>query len=496
MQRWRLLLTLLGVGWAVPAAAAAPTPEPPFARAHWLEDYAFLKRQLEQRHSNLAWFASPEGGLNLPALNRRTLAALSAAQSDREARQAIRSFVAVIGDGHFSELAFLEPSVAPATPEPPSVKLGLLDPSAGCAALGYAEKSPVAFSLPFESLPGFRLMADGVATNFRVGNLLIDGRMIGIIRLKNFGRTQFPNACLKAWNTAPPDLARDGSAFFRLVTIEWLSELCAWLRRFSNEGAAAILVDVGNNSGGDESADWAARLFTDRPVRSARLWMTAGPLTDQYLDEQAAALKEVESRATGTVAAEWVVRARAVLAQRRRQAAGRACDLHWVWKERRRWNPPGCSRLAEVGWASGPFWPRDQVERGDAIVRERLYWPAIAAPFEGAWTGPTYVLTDGKSYSAAEMFTAVMRDNGIAKTMGLRTGGDGCGFMVDGPPTVLPHSKLRFRIGNCVRLRMDGSDEVAGIQPDIPVPPVENESARARAMRLLRMLQQDLSSSR
>jgi hypothetical protein len=58
--------------------------------------------------------------------------------------------------------------------------------------------------------------------------------------------------------------------------------------------------------------------------------------------------------------------------------------------------------------------------------------------------------------------------------------------MVEAEPLVLPHSQLRFRMPNCVRLRADGSNEVAGVAPDIRIEAVEGESARARATRLLR----------
>ena len=105
-----------------------------------------------------------------------------------------------------------------------------------------------------------------------------------------------------------------------------------------------------------------------------------------------------------------------------------------------------------------------------------------------------YVVTDGRTYSSAEMFSAVMRDNGIAKTIGLRTGGDGCGFMQEEKPFVLTHSKLRFRIPDCVRLRADGSDEVAGIAPDMPILPTEGESDRARAARAIATIENDLTT--
>ncbi|HKQ12784.1 MAG TPA: S41 family peptidase, partial [Steroidobacteraceae bacterium] len=113
-------------------------------------------------------------------------------------------------------------------------------------------------------------------------------------------------------------------------------------------------------------------------------------------------------------------------------------------------------------------------------------------PTRGAWNGPVYLLTDSGTASAAEMFAAQMRDRGIAKTVGVRTLGLGCGSMVESAPLTLPHSRLSVRIPNCVRLRADGTDEVAGVAPDFPVLPTANESPRARAARVLAVIDRDL----
>ena len=63
--------------------------------------------------------------------------------------------------------------------------------------------------------------------------------------------------------------------------------------------------------------------------------------------------------------------------------------------------------------------------------------------------------------------------------------------MTDGPPLILAHSRLRFRIPNCLRLRADGTNEVAGIAPDFPLPPTDGESARARAAHAVRIAATD-----
>jgi C-terminal processing protease CtpA/Prc len=113
----------------------------------------------------------------------------------------------------------------------------------------------------------------------------------------------------------------------------------------------------------------------------------------------------------------------------------------------------------------------------------------------GTWTGPLYVLTAGRTYSAAEGFAATLQNNHAAKILGSQTGGDGCGFMNGTKPVVLPNSGLRFRLPNCVRIRADGTDEVAGVKPNFPILPKEGEDALARAQRTLDTLYADLKAT-
>jgi len=48
---------------------------------------------------------------------------------------------------------------------------------------------------------------------------------------------------------------------------------------------------------------------------------------------------------------------------------------------------------------------------------------------------------------------------------------------------------------NCMRLRADGSNEEAGIAPDIPILPTEQESDRARADRALAAIAKDMAQA-
>jgi hypothetical protein len=64
----------------------------------------------------LVWIAA--GGVDLPSLDRATQEALTRSQTDAEAANAIRRFIAGFHDGH---LAAAAPGPQPTTPEPPTV---------------------------------------------------------------------------------------------------------------------------------------------------------------------------------------------------------------------------------------------------------------------------------------------------------------------------------------------------------------------------------------
>lgn len=490
-----LSVTLL-VAWACPAGAEAAG----FDRAGWLRDYAVLKHSLERDYANLAWFASPQGGVDLPAADRLAQRNLRAAENDAQARMAIEDFVASFHDGHLSTLPALLASDE-LTDEPPLLRLGSLDAASGCAALGeegkYASNTQISFSLPFESLPGFELDSDGLSRPFRSGTLVAaDGTRIGLLRIKSFLPMEYPQTCLTAW---PKALAASGTGdddrLRAFVTAynedEWYSTLAWQLERFHDSRVSVVVVDIGNNHGGDDSGDTATRLFTDQPVHSSRLLVSQSPTGMAYLDEKISGLREALNAHPNTDAERALRESLARFLSAKKHLQDDACDLHWVWQTQRDWNGGRCRRLIDAGSAAGPLDYAAASAFGDADIAKHLHWPTRMNDHWAAWRGPVYVLTDARSHSSAEMFAATLQNNRLARTVGERTGGDGCGFMGESDPVVLPYSRMRIRIPNCVRLRADGSDEVAGILPDLPVSRREGESARARAQRVVTAVVED-----
>jgi hypothetical protein len=478
-----------------PMQAAPPT----FDRKAWMEDYAYLKTQLERTYSNLAWFASPQGGVDLPGLDRRTQRALQTAESDADARAALLGFIEGFQDGHLRALPSLQSSVGEVL-KPPPAAFDALDADSAIAALGYAPSTSVAFSLPFESLEGSSLECDGLSQPFRASLLTTaKGKKLGLVRIPRFRELDSsPAPGVSAWSAAvKAGHPVDRSAVKETITEAWFQALADRLRRFREEKVEAVIVDVGGNSGGNDSGDWMVRFFTPRAVHSARLFMAASPMASQYFDEQLAELRSaIKDEAKLSLEIRQAIRSGIeAFEQRKIRAASLTCDLTWVWRERRPWKPGESSRLMEAGYASGQLDYFPPSYPGERKQVESFYWAARVDAFRGAWSGPVYVLTDGRTGSSAEMFTAAIRDNGIARTVGTRTVGAGAGFMIDGPPLVLPNARLRFQVPNCLRLRADGTDEVAGIAPDLPVLPTEGENSRARAMRVLAAIEADLPAA-
>jgi C-terminal processing protease CtpA/Prc len=134
-------------------------------------------------------------------------------------------------------------------------------------------------------------------------------------------------------------------------------------------------------------------------------------------------------------------------------------------------------------YATGVFdWLPDGA-LADVGARAELYSPFGRDVPTGVWTGPLYVLVDRRSASATEALVAMLKDNGAATVIGERTFGAGCGYMDGGLPIELPHSGWVVRMPDCARFRIDGTNEIEGIEPDVPLPWTELGGAeRARAL--------------
>ena len=342
------------------SCAIRPAGTQEFNRPAWIDDYTMLKHELENRYANLAWFASPEGGVDLPTLDRHTLALLAAAKTDDDAKAAILGFVRSFHDGHFSQTgggdaagAAANRAVAPLNPT-----YHRDDAASGCAALNFVASDPPQFSLPFETLAGFKLYADGISTPFRAAVLQAgEGHArVGIVRIPAFEELVTFASCLAGWKR---DDVWDSTGTLpgprclrQAVQASWYSDLADILRRFARDSVAAVAVDVGNNSGGDDSGDIAARLFTIKPLHSSAMWMSQDSSAAwPYFNEEITALTSAQQRDPSST----LVKDALDGFLRERDRLKEPCSMSWVWAERRSWIGTACKRLVPTGSAGGPL---------------------------------------------------------------------------------------------------------------------------------------------
>ena len=136
----------------------------------------------------------------------------------------------------------------------------------------------------------------------------------------------------------------------------------------------------------------------------------------------------------------------------------------------------GAAPPAECPWDDAIARRCSNLKRADADSQAVVIFTAPPV----ARNLPLYVLVDAHTASAAEYFTAVLQDNRAAQIIGTRTMGAGCGYVNGGGEYTLSRTQLRFRAPNCVRLRRDGSNERAGIRPDIELSSGSSGIDRAR----------------
>jgi hypothetical protein len=104
---------------------------------------------------------------------------------------------------------------------------------------------------------------------------------------------------------------------------------------------------------------------------------------------------------------------------------------------------------------------------------------------KGAWTGPVLVLVGGETASAAEDFAGWLSENGIGRLVGARTAGAGCGYVNGGNVSRFAASPFQVKMPNCARFLEDGTNEIEGFAPDIPLPMERPEEAASALERLL-----------
>jgi hypothetical protein len=474
----RILLVSIPLALAVSCSSSAGDgggyrPEP------WLEDLDALEAHMGSVYANLEWIVEHRG-LDLPALDRRTRAAIRTAGSERAAHGALEEFVAAFDDPHFGieqrrpRLIGWLFRLGGDDPENPGEDGPVFEAGASgrevCESFGYRDRDH-GFEFDVGALPRWSaLPSDGA---FPAGVFeLPDDHRVGILRIEHFAEDGYRGACAAEWDasahgrTGP--CGEECLAGFRRSASDALARRVA--RRVAEleaAGARTLVVDVTGNGGGTEWVDPVTRIFSPKVLRATRVTTVRHPrgvraTTDELAAVEAGLPDSALPDSTRALLGEARDLLSALLAEL--QAP---CDRSPMWAGR----DPECRQTLEAPrYTTGVFdWLPPGALEGYA-GRAELYSPFGRDVPSGVWTGPLYLLVDRGSASATEAFVAMLKDNGAATVIGERTYGAGCGYTNGGLPIELPNSRLVVWMPDCARYRIDGTNEIEGIEPDVALP--------------------------
>jgi hypothetical protein len=446
----------------------------------WLADFAQLKREISSQYANLEW-AIANRGLYLKQLSEQTEASLKQAKNEAEAKKIIDSFLNSFGDGHlFAEWVQNKTNNAPATDSATSSV-----PAPLCERLGFRSQKQ-ASRIDFTKLSNFREFTTGDSKYFPVGVLRVVGRNdVGVIRIPLFREYAFPDLCEQAaveLRLSPDSQCGESceDSVERSAANLLTAALARQIEALKKNNISALLVDISGNGGGTNWVEPAARTFTDKPLRSPRQQFIRHGHWTRQLQQR---LEVIEAEARRPEAPNRGLLAQGAKTLRNAITASRVpCDRGSLWENRK----PDCTLVP----AAPSLYPQSVLPFAkagslpDKPSSRALFFPSRYAYREGVYSGKLIVLVDQGTWSSAEYFAAILRDNGAATVVGEPTGGAGCGYTDGGIRTFLKNSGARIKIPDCVRLRADGSNEVAGITPDILIPWRPNDSRYQRANRV------------
>jgi hypothetical protein len=461
-------LACIAVATSSIAQAAAPSP---FDPKPWLEDLEQTREAIATKYANLEWVVL-EREIDLAALFADAKAQLQSSSSDLDASAAFDKLARRLGDGH---VRFRWSSNQTAT----------RTPNANCAALGYDERIRGKATAAF--VPGYLPLGNGSSNEFPAGTIQVASHRVGVIKIGIFTPEGMPELCAESLDALniPLDSACDDKCKDRIDT--WVSDrmtrdLATQLRAIENANADVLLVDVANNGGGTEWAEAAARMVSAIRLKSERVGFVRGPHWAKHFADTVADLRADAKGASQKD--QEMLNGLAQQVEAYRRDAETPCDSQPLWQGKR----PSCNWLGLGFYASGVISSADP-----KAVKSKPWAPDIFTPIqypyeEGVWRGPLIILVNGGTASAAEQFSAVLQDNHAAVVMGAPTVGAGCGHTNGGTPTTLKNSGGILELPDCARIRVDGSNEVMGIQPDVLVGLRTTDGPHRQGMRIAEKL--------
>jgi hypothetical protein len=467
------LFRRIALVFALSAAIAAHA----YDAAKWRADFAQARQELARSYANLDWVVT-DRKIDLQALVERTEQGLATAKSDDEAVSVLKQFLDTFGDGH-ARLKRPQPAVA-AAPAPAATATDMKT----CRDMGYQLMRRDREAIDFGSTGQYEALANETAAMLPAGVLKAGGKLLGVIRIGLFAEQAFPELCEREHSAPAPCDSDCQQKLYTRIGKALTRTLMRQVQVLAAKKVDAIVVDITGNRGGTDWAEAAARVLTGPGLAAPRMSFIKHPHWVKGIDSRLNDIElDLKRTTSGAAQRAWLLAARTELIKSRSLAA-EPCEREAIWKNQRVCALLVPGRLHSSGLEARPHaldfggyeaeWVHDNVARYESKV---------------AWQGKLAILVDNNTASAAELFTATLKDNHRATLIGAPTKGLGCGYTDGGIPITLQHSGVQIEVPDCARLRANGENEVAGIVPDVLVPWRGNDSPYQRAARALAALE-------
>ena len=456
----------------------------------WLKDFEELKGELAAGYANLEW-TSKHHGLDLSALGRDTEHKLRNTSSRRNARKIIQHFLESFHDPHLRAEKSDPPGEDRSSGDGWTGPPGTASSRDALDAFGY-RKGKYDFGVDFPAIDGFEELDSG-ENPFPAGVLtLAGGRKLGVIRIKYFGEDVYYDAAAETWGEFKKSVEGtcDGECWWAF-TLQVRTRLMEWLQArlvdLESAGANAVLVDITGNGGGSEWCEDVAKVFTTkRLLPRGGAFVKHAHWVRQIEHEIGWIEKDLEKEELPPDLQDILHECLADHEQLLEEVRA-GCDASELWKMSGA--HLDCDRLASDPHGGYEI-PEGAAEHVAALSSEQIpFTPSRHPGFVGLYDGPLFVAIDGHTASASEQFATLLQYNDAATILGEKSFGAGCGYTSGGIKLYLKNVQLRVWMSDCVRLRADGENELAGIEPDIAGWDA-GDTGKTRAQKLIEALDQ------
>lgn len=406
-----------------------------FSSKPYLEDYLALRDHISKSYANLEYILK-HYKIDPYELNEKTVSAINASKTEKEAYEALDQFVKTFKDGHFLLRKPDAPKVEATTS---STQIdNTANGETACKAMDFSWDKKFSFRFPIERVKVIE-KGDGEFPFLIVEK---DGEKVGIIRIADFRDEVYPQTCIEAWTkyskslkTKCDEKCRDD---FRhsVMRKALVDKFYSVLVKVRGANPNALVIDLTHNGGGTDWVKDITALLTDKNLLCGRRGFIKHPHYVKNFTEELQELKAGKKRNLSEIKE----------VERKLKIASESCDRTPIWTEKG--IHLNCSAVA--------------YHTGDSCKYEDLKFKEKAK-----YTGRLFFLVDDRTASAAEDIVARHLDSKTATIIGGHTHGSGCGYVNDGIRFFLPHSGLDVRVPDCIRERADGTNEVVGIEPDI-----------------------------